>query len=386
MYRDKMILAAAVLGFGLAGPLKADDVSLPKNISWVSYGTTAAAYAQSVGIGQMLKKNYDVSLRIIPAKNDVARMVPMRTGQTDLCVCGMGAYFAQEGVFEFADKKWGPQRLYNLFNNVGRIGVMIVVAGDTGIKTVAEAKGKRVTWVRGSPTHNSNMTAWLAFGGLTWDDVEKVEVPGWKQSAEAVIDGRADITSGTTISSAYNKLAASPRGLFWVTLPHGDAEAWQRYQAAAPYLKKTMVEVAIEGENNTSGAVPFEGAAYPFPAFLGSEDMTEEFAYALTKAVMENFEDIKDAGPSMDGYQLSRQTFDWVYPFHPGAIRYFKEAGVWTDQHDAHNERLLERQQVLAGAWQSVASADLPEEQFEAEWLKARASALETAGFEVVFD
>ncbi len=384
----KLKFWSAVLALGIvmaAGPVAADEVKLPKGISWVTYGTSASSYAQSVGIGQALKKNYGVDVRIIPAKNDVARMVPIRSGDTDLCVCGMGAYFAQEGVHQFADKAWGPMPLFNLFNNVGRIGVMIVAAGDAGIKSIADVKGKRVTWVKGSPTHNTNMTAWLAFGGLTWDDVEKVEVPGWRQSAEAVIDGRADVTSGTTVSSAYNKLAASPRGLFWVALPHADKAAWDRYQKVAPYLQPRVVENAISGELNSTGKMPFDGAAYPFPAVLSGDRLTEEVAYSFTKAVMENYEDLKDAGPAMDGFQLSKQQFDWVYPYHAGAIKYYKEKGVWSAADDAHNAALLKRQAVLAKAWNAYKSSAAEGDGFQAGWLEARAAALKDAGMEVVF-
>ena len=72
---------------------------LPKNIAWTAYGTTSSGYAQSVGIGQMLKKNYGTDLRIIPGKNDVSRMVPLKAGQAEICACGIASLFAQEGVF-----------------------------------------------------------------------------------------------------------------------------------------------------------------------------------------------------------------------------------------------------------------------------------------------
>ena len=365
----------------------AADVNLPKQISWTAYGTTSSGYAQSVGIGQMLKKHYDVGLRIIPGKNDVSRMAPLRTGQSNLCACGIAAYFAQEGVFMFGGKKWGPQRLYNLFNNIGRNGQQAVVAGDAGVKTAADLRGKRVTWVKGAPALNTNMTAMLAFGGLTWDDVEKVEVPGWKQSAEAVINGQADATWGSTVSSAYNQLAASPRGLFWVTLPHDDKEGWARAHAVAPHWNPVMVSNAISIESNTSGKSTYEGNNYPYPIFVGMQDTPDDLAYGLTKAVMDNYEDIKESGPSMDGYQIANQNLQWIFPYHPGAVSYYKGKGVWTDEHEAHNNALLERQNILAAAWDKMMAdnGDMDDDQFEAEWVKARATALEAAGLAVPF-
>ena len=158
-------LAASAL---LASTAVAGDVKLPKQISWTAYGTTSSGYAQSVGLGNMLKEKYDIDLRIIPGNNDVSRMLPLKAGQAEICACGIASYFGQEGVFMFADKKFGPMPLMKLFNNIGRNGAGLIVAGDLGVKSYTDLKGKRVTWVKGSPALNLNSTAVLAFAGLTW--------------------------------------------------------------------------------------------------------------------------------------------------------------------------------------------------------------------------
>ena len=383
----KRTALAAALSIAGAAAVNAAEVNLPKQISWTAYGTTSSGYAQSVGIGQMLKKNYDTGLRIIPGKNDVSRMVPLRGGQTPLCACGIAAYMAAEGTHMFGTKKWGPMELYNLFNNLGDNGYQLVAAGDAGIKTPADLKGKRVTWVKGAPALNINASGHLAFAGLTWDDVTKVVVPGWKQSAEAVINGQADATFGSTVSGAYNKLAASPRGLFWTTFPHSDKEGWKRAQAAAPWWSPAKVSVGIDIEKNTSGGKVFEGNTQPYPIFVSTTKGSDDLAYGLTKAVMDNYGDIKDSGPSMSGYQLSRQNFNWVFPYHPGAIKYYKEKGVWTAAHAAHNENMKKRQAVLASAWTAhkAAMGSASDADFNKGWMKARQDALAAAGMSVPF-
>ena len=367
--------------------VSAADVNMPKQISWTAYGTTSSGYAQSVGLGQMLKKKYDTGLRIIPGKNDVSRMVPLRNGQTPLCACGIAAFMAAEGTHMFGTKKWGPMELYNMFNNLGDNGYSLVVAGDAGVKTAADLRGKRVTWVRGSPALNINAAGHLAQGGLTWADVKKVVVPGWKQSAEAVINGQADATFGSTVSGAYNKLAASPRGLFWTAFPHADKEAWARAKAVAPWWTPAMVSVGIDKEKNGQGKVPFEGNTQPYPIFVSTLKGSNDLAYGLTKAVMDNYESIKDAGPSMSGYQISRQNFTWVFPYHPGSVKYYKEKGVWTAEHDAHNDKMKQRQALLASAWKGymAANSSKPDEEFNQGWKTARFAALDGAGLSAPF-
>ncbi|MFV0298906.1 MAG: TAXI family TRAP transporter solute-binding subunit [Hyphomicrobiaceae bacterium] len=378
----KWSAAAALAMASIPSGAIAADVKLPSSISWTAYGTTSSGYAQSVGIGQMLKSKYNVDLRIIPGKNDVSRMSPLKAGQTDLCACGIAVYYAQEGVEMFATRAWGPQRIRNLFNNIGRNGAMVAVAADVGIKTMVDLKGKRVVWVKGAPALNNNMAAGLAFAGLTWNDVQKVEVPGFKQSLDAIINGQADAAFASTITTSLAQLAASPRGLYYVPEPHNDAAGWKRAHAIAPYWVKGVVTAYTNGARN---AGPFDGARYPYPTFISTEKTTDEFAYSLTKAVMDNYEDIKESGPGMDGYQLKQQNFQFVFPYHPGSITYFKEKGVWTAADDTHNAATLKRQDVLAAAWKEMLKKSVSDDKFKDEWMKVRAAALGKAGMPVIF-
>lgn len=382
----KVLLAslgsASALAVAATYVANASDTAIPKDISWTAYESGSSGYAQSVGIGNMLKKKHDVDLRIIPGKNDVSRQTPLKVGQSKVCACGIAAYFSQEGVLMFAEKAWGPQRVVNLFNNIGTNGQQLAVSEASGIKKPSDLKGKRVTFIRGAPALNTNTEAMLAFAGLTWSDVQKIEVPGWGQSVQAVINGQADAVWGSTVSSNYAQLINSPQGLFLPPLAHSDEAGWKRALEVAPWWAKSTVKTVVAGYKHTT---PYEGSNYPYPIFVATADAPDNLAYGLTKAVMENYEEIKDSGPSMDGYQLSAQNLKWVLPYHPGAIRYFKEKGLWKAEHDAHNAALLKRQDVLADAWKSMQGKTVPDDKFAEEWLKVRADALKKANMAVVF-
>ncbi len=378
----RFIVGAAFLA-SASSPVAANDLKLPKEISWSAYETGSSGYSQSVGLGQMLTKKYGVNLRIIPGKNDVSRMIPMKLGQTQVCACGIAAYFAQEGVLMFADKQWGPQPVYSLFNNIGRNGAQLAVAADVGIKTSADIKGKRVTFVKGAPALNVQTEAHLAFAGLTWADVQKVEVPGFRQSLEAVINGQADVVFGSTLTSDYSRIAASPRGLFFPPLPHDDKAGWDRALKVAPWWSKTTVQAYTKGTSNPG---PWEGATYPYPLFIVTKAVSDDVAYGLTKAVMENYEEFKDAGPGMDGYQIGNQKLSYVMPYHPAAAKYFKEKGLWTAENEANNAAMIKRQDVLAAAWKDFAAKNVPDDKFADEWMKARAEGLKKANLPVVFE
>ncbi|MEZ5816915.1 MAG: TAXI family TRAP transporter solute-binding subunit [Hyphomicrobiaceae bacterium] len=381
---SKLSLLIAGLGALAVTPVQAADVKLPQQINWTAYESGSSGYAQSIGIANMLKKHYGTDVRIIPGKNDVSRMTPLKVGQSKICACGVASYFAQEGVLMFADPDWGPQKIYNLFNNNGRNGQTLAASEASGIKSAADLKGKRLTWVKGAPALNRNMQAFLAFAGLTWDDVQKIEVPGWGQSIDAVINGQADATWGSTVSSKFSQLVSSPQGLFFPPLPHSDKEGWKRSLAVTPWWVPTRIEVVVPGYKHK---VPYEGANVPYPIFVSTADASDDLAYGLTKALMDNYDDIKNSGPSMDGYQLSSQSLQFKFPYHPGAVRYYKEKGVWKPEHEAHNADLLKRQGVLEAAWTEFRKRDHGgDEAFKKAWMSARAEALKKAGMDIVFN
>ena len=91
--------------------------------------------------------------------------------------------------------------------------------------------------------------------------------------------------------------------------------------------------------------------------------------------------------PGISGWHIDRQQFEWVVPYHEGAIRYFEEIGVWTEDHQAHNDGLVERQQVLKAAWDAfVAEGVSDEDAFQEGWMQARRDALEAAGMNPIWN
>jgi hypothetical protein len=145
-----------------------------------------------------------------------------------------------------------------------------------------------------------------------------------------------------------------------------------------------MIATGIKAEQNEQGKVPYEGNNYPYPMFVANASLSDEIAYSLTKGTLDNYEQIKDSGPSMLGYQVSRQPLKFVYPYHAGSVKYFKEQDVWTAEHEAHNAMLLKRQDVLAAAWAKM-DKSMADDAFVAAWQTARASALEAAGLTVTY-
>jgi len=382
MILRSLLLAGALTAASAAVAAADREPALPQAMAWSAYNLGTTGYNQAVAIGKMLKDNYGVTLRVLPGKNDVSRLLPLVRGRVQLSANGVATYFAQEGVFQFADPQWGPLPLRLVLSSNGESNQALAVAADTGITAFEELRGGRVPWVRGAPSLNVSTEAFLACGGLTWDDVERVDFPGYNAMWSGIVNGHVDAAYATTVSGPTRKLEASPRGIHWPPAPHGDAACWAGIQRVAPYFTQHM---ATRGAG-ISEAEPHEGATYPYPLLIGLDSTDADMVEAVARVIHRHYDEFKNADPGAIGWAMERQLFDWVVPYHTGAVRYFREAGVWNDEREAHNQRLLERQRVLAAAWQGLERGDFPtDEAFTDAWLAARVEALNAAGFDPIW-
>ena len=379
----KSLLLGTVLLAAIAPPATAQqDIKLPTTLTWTAYDVGSGGYNQAVAIGGALKNKLGVDLRVLPGKNDVSRNIPLRDGRVPFSANGVGgSYLAQEGVYEFGARDWGPQAVRSLILNNSDALLTVVTAKDANIVTAADFKGKRVAWVIGAPSLNQNITALLAFANLTWNDVKKVEFGGFGQAMDAVIANQVDAAFSSTISGQAYKIAASPRGIRYPTFAHNDKEGWARVNKIAPFFVPAF---GTEGAD-LSKDKKAEAATYPYPVLMTMAATDVDLTYNMTRAMVELFPDYKDGAPGNLGWDLKRQVFAWAIPMHEGAIRYYKERGVWTAEHQKHNDALVKRQDTLAAAWKSYSSsAPADDKEFEKGWMKARAAAMTKAGMEVV--
>lgn len=380
MYKTMKILGLGAIIALSATAVQAADVKLPAQMTWTAYGTSSTGYQQSVAIGNMLKKNFNSQVNVKTGKNDIARMLPIKSRKADFCACGIALYFAQEGVFEFAGKTWGPQEIRMVFASIGGAGIGLAVAKDTGVTHYKDMKGKRVAWVRSAPALNQNATSALSFGGLTWDDVKKVEFGGFKAALDGIINGQVDAAASSSVSPHISRIEASPRGVAYLDMDHNDAAGWKRLQGTAPWMQKHM---ATQGPG-FSKDTPWEGSGYFYPVLLTNSDHDSGTVYNLVKAIDTSYDDFSKSAPGVDGWARDRQGFQWVIPWHDGAIQYWKEVGVWTAEMDAHQATVVKRQKTLVAAFAAYKAK--PADDFKAGWMKARAAALSAAGMDVIFN
>lgn len=364
----KSILLGGTAALMLTGWAQSQEVKLPENLAVTSYDVGGASYNQAVALGTALGNAYGISLRVLPATSDVARLLPIKQGRVEFGIIGSESFNAAEGTQAFADPEIGPQPLRLLVGSNSDNCFTLGLKGDAGIKTIDDIPGKRIAFVVGAPALQSNVAAFLAFGGYTWDDVEKVEVASFGASWQAMINGQVDAVTTLTTGSLQQQAASSPGGLTWLPLPASDTEGWARLQAEKPQFSPRVGTLGpgLSEENS------LECAGFPFPVLVTFPERDTDMVYSLTKAVDATFDAYVNIEPAMLGWAADRQNFQWVIPYHEGAVRFWKDSGVWTDEDQVHNDALIKRQELLMATWEGLDDKN--------GWLEARSAALKEAG------
>jgi len=367
-----------------AGTVLAQDIKLPSTLTLTAYDTGSSGFNIAVAVGKSLKDKNGTDVRVLPAGNDVARLAPLKANRAQASAMGIGTYFAQESVFEFAVKEWGPQEIRLMLSVTDCNAISLGVAKDTGVQQIKDLRGKRIGTVVGSPALNQNAFAVMAFGGLTRSDVKLVEFSSYGAMWKGMVNNEIDAAIASNISGQVKEVETSPRGIVYPPTPAADKDGWARLNKIGPYFQP---------HKSTCGAgVPAGGSvelpSYPYPIFMAYGSQPADLVYNLTKAMIANYSDYKDAAPGAAGMDLKRQNLTWVLPYHEGAVKALKEAGAWKAEHDAHNQKLLKRQETLITAWAGFLKANPPDDKdaFTKAWMAARKTALTAAGMEAIFE
>ncbi|MDO8978713.1 MAG: TAXI family TRAP transporter solute-binding subunit [Afipia sp.] len=384
MTRHITAVAAMVLAGTAVSPALAQEVKLAPTMAFTAYDTGTSGFNIAVGVGKMMKDKYGSDIRVLPAGNDVARLAPLRAGRAVLAWMGTGVYFAQEGVFEFGVKEWGPQALQMTLSTIDCNGLSVGVTKDAGVKEWKDFRGKRLGFVVGSPALNQNALAIIAYGGLTQKDVKIVEFASYGAMWKGLVNNDADGAFASTVTGPAKEVENSPRGLIWPPLPPEDKAAWERVKKVGAFFNphSTTCGAGIEASK------PQQLATYPYPIATTYATQPVDQVYSITKAMINGYDSYKDSAPGSVGLEAKRQTKQWVIPYHPGAAKALKEAGNWTDADEKYNNDLIKRQGVLADAWKAYNTASAPGEPpaFLSGWMAARKAALAKAnlpnGFE----
>lgn len=352
----------------------ADDKTMPRSMIWTAYNVGSAGYANASAIADAFGKKYGTRIRIQPSSTAIGRLQPLVSERANLGFLSTGTFFATEGIVDFAEKRWGPQDLRVVAGKVAAFGMP--TAADANIDTIADVKGKRLAYVAGNPSVNVKCDAVMAFAGLDRDDVEIVMFPTYTAAMSALKQDKADATCTLTTPSLMYELAESPRGIHWPQMPASDKEGWARVQKMAPYASPYTETVGA----GVSEQNPVALMGYRYPQIVVRADESDDYVYNIIKGLDESFDIYKNVTAAMPRWALSESGHAPMgAPFHPGAIRYLKEKGIWNDDDQAWNDKRMKRLEALRTAWNQTMDehGDDSDAEFEKAWTRKRQAVID---------
>jgi len=211
-----------------------------------------------------------------------------------------------------------------------------LVGRKDGIKSVHEIKGKRMTG-----EYPANIAIWyhgyaaLASAGLTWDDVKVIPVPALNEGIDAVVQGRADIAIHS-IGAAKVKEADAAVGARYVPIDCS-AQGDGRIRKAVPGYATTTLKSGF------STGIITDTCVLTYDIYmLGHKGLSNDVVNASLKAIWDNVDKLPPLHAQFQEWTRERAaSADVTVPYHPAAVQFYKEKGVWNVKMDEAQKRLL---------------------------------------------
>ena len=258
-----------------------------------------------------------VTLAVAPG-GGVANAEAVQLGKCDLGFSNSSS--AVDGVHgrpPFKQKLTKMRQVANLYPQY----FQMVVLEDSGIKSVADLKDKVIS--PGPKGHTGEFASRqvLSIYGLSYKDMAKVHHVGYNDSVALMKDGHNDgwLLCTTAPASSIIDLAATRR-IRLLSLPDEKIAAMQKLNAG--YSRRVIPKGTYQG-------VDYDVQGFGFYThIIASEDLPEDLVYKITKTLVDNLPRFATVVKAMEGATAKDLAADVGVPFHPGALKYYKEVGV----------------------------------------------------------
>jgi TRAP transporter TAXI family solute receptor len=197
--------------------------------------------------------------------------------------------------------------------------IQVVARADSGIKTLADLKGKNVSV--GAPKSGTELNARTIFAaaGLTYKDLGKVEYLPFGESVELMKNRQLDATlqsAGLGVSSLRD--LATSVDIVVVTIP---ADVIKKTNDPA-YLPATIPANTYRGQTTDIATAAVQNYLVTY------DGVSNDTVYGMTKALWTNLDQLVAAHSAAKAIELKSALAGMPIPLHPGAEKYYKEVGV----------------------------------------------------------
>jgi uncharacterized protein len=314
--RRRTVLAG--IGAAAAAPLPFRRARAAQFVSVLTGGTAGVYYPLGVALAQLFNDTIpDAKATAQVTKASVENLNLLQQGKGELAfTLGDSLVLAFKGDAEAGfkaplDKLRGVAAIYPNF-------IQVVAGGDSGVRTLADLKGKRLSV--GAPKSGTELNARAILGaaGLSYDDLGKVEYLPFAESVELMKNRQLDATlqsAGLGVASIRD--LASSVAITVVEVPRELVE-----RVGAPY------QPAVIPAGTYNGQQADVATAAVINYLVTHSEVPDELVHGMTKATFENLDKLAAAHAAARDIRLEKALTPMPIPLHPGAERYMKEKGV----------------------------------------------------------
>ncbi len=332
-----------------------------EDITLYTGGNTGTYYGYGMAMSTILSEKTGVAFDVQPSGASKANIQAIQLGDANMAVVQNDVmYYAYTGTDLFTGEQTQDfAAMAVLYPEL----CQIIATKDSGIKTVADLKGKRVSVGDAGSGVEFNAKQILGVYGIDMDkDIEKQNL-GFGPSADALKDGKIDAffcVAGIP-TTAITDLAISKD----ITVVAVEDEKFEELSAQYGfYTQQTVPAGTYNGVDEDVKTVAV------MATYIVDADLSEDTVYDVTKAIFENKDAIAAVhvkGEELDAY-AAVQGIPAEVPMHAGAVKYFKEAGVLDENGAPVEKEVAEEEAVEAETEEAPA-----EEAVEAETEEAPA-------------
>ena len=311
-----VILAFTSVFFAGCGDNKGDTAATTE-INIGSGGTTGTYYGFCNVVATVINEKTDMNLTVQSSGASKANILDIDDGIVQMAIVQNDVMdYAYNGTSLFESD--GAIKSFSTLGAVYAEVCQIVARADSGIKTVADLKGKKVSVGDSGSGVEFNAQQILGAYDIKFEDIDKQNL-SFQASADALKDGKIDAffcTAGAP-TVAITDLSTTT-GIVLVEIDNEHLAKLQKDYGF--YAAHTIPAGTYKGVDKDATTVAVKAT------FIVSSELDEETVYNLTKAIYENAgEYTHDKAKEMT---LEYAVSSISVPFHPGAEKYFKEVGA----------------------------------------------------------
>ena len=290
-------------------------------------------YAVAAGLAKVLQDTGTAQATIRPFSGSSVYLPQLQRGELALGLnTSIDSFLSYRGMPPWDTPMTNLRALGMMFP----LPIMYMVRADSDLYTVEDLRDKRVVVTfRANASLAQLHEGILLTGGVTLDEVTPMTVAGLPDAMRMLTEGRADaVPTGLNTALSIQVHSSLPAGIRYIQMGQDEA----RLSETMPGSRVIEIEpdedsVGMDGPVRVSGILDFLNSGV---------HLADDAAYSIIKVIHENWEALR-----RDYSQIRPVTANEVlpdtltHPFHPGAIRYWRETGLWTEAHDRQQAELL---------------------------------------------